>query len=428
MALIEETPTLNINFNLANTPEKLLSMIKTWGGTFTRGSETIGETLSASTYTDNLGILRQPEVGYPRPNFVAGVNKGILIEEQRTNNVTNSDTSTYTVGSSLSSEVVTLMGLDALKVTVNTGNGFAGTANQRINPPSISYPVAVGDKVCMSWIIRIDGNSNRFSAWLFGASYRLEFNNQDITSQSVTYSFTTGFTNTFWKSTQLADNIYKIEFGGESTVADTITQLNSAPYTTGEPMTVLAPQLEAGSFATSYIPTAGAAVTRGAERLKDASATGKINQAEGTLAVEVDVRVFPLAGSPVTGIMTLQTGADNLNNCILLGFERQSGGTNRVYCIIQSGGSATTILFGTAISAGVYRIVLAYKKDNYALYVNGVQIATSSSGNLPVGTMSEIYYGTRRLTDTVFFNDPIKYALLIPIRLPNETLQLLSRL
>jgi hypothetical protein len=187
-------------------------------------------------------------------------------------------------------------------------------------------------------------------------------------------------------------------------------------------------QLETGAVATSPIVTTGSTASRVADVVSLTGASSLIGQTEGTLYAEVALRTFAEAGSPVVSAISINVGADNLENCIVLGVERQSGGINRIYALVQSSNATQAGLFGSTISAGTYKIALAYKQDDFALYANGVQLATDTSGLLPVGTLSEVFIGSRRQTDTVFLNDHVRSVALFPTRLSNAQLASLTTL
>jgi hypothetical protein len=183
-------------------------------------------------------------------------------------------------------------------------------------------------------------------------------------------------------------------------------------------------QLEVGSFASTYIPTTDTALTRNADVLTVTGASGVIGQEEGTLFAEVDWRVFAQAGSPVVNIVALNVGADNTQNGIFLGIERSSAGTNRVFCFVRVANVTQAQLFGSTITSGRYKIALAYKQDDFALYVNGVSIATDTSGTVPA--TSEIRMGTRFNGDAFVTNDTIYQTALFPTRLSNAELETLT--
>jgi len=196
--------------------------------------------------------------------------------------------------------------------------------------------------------------------------------------------------------------------------------------TAGNNIYVFGAQLEAGSYATSYIPNHGTSggVTRAADSCSVTGASDVIGQTEGTLFVEVDWNVKPESGSPVIGILTLNNGANNLQNCILLGVERLSGGTNRVYCFVINSNVTQAEIFGSSITDGTYKIAFAYKANDFALYVNGSQIGTDTSGSVPA--LSEVLLGKRFGTDTYIQSEGTKQAILFNERLSNAELAALT--
>ena len=56
-------------------------------------------------------------------------------------------------------------------------------------------------------------------------------------------------------------------------------------------------KLEAGSYATSYIPTSGSAVTRVADACSQTTPDGVIGQTEGTMYAEIDIRAITSVGT-----------------------------------------------------------------------------------------------------------------------------------
>jgi len=196
------------------------------------------------------------------------------------------------------------------------------------------------------------------------------------------------------------------------------------PAVIGDELLVWGWQLEEGSYATSYIPTQGSSVTRLADSCSQTVPDGVIGQTEGTLYAEIDFKSKPEAGSPIVGIMTLNNNVNNLQNCIILGIERQSGGINRFYPFVQVGNSTVANIIGSTLTDGVYKAAFAYKLNDFVLYVNGVQIGTDSSGAVP--TTSQFLVGERFNSDTFKIADGIKETKLYNTRLSNSELQVLT--
>ena len=183
-------------------------------------------------------------------------------------------------------------------------------------------------------------------------------------------------------------------------------------------------QVEAGSYPTSYIPTQGSAVTRLADSCSQTVPDGVIGQTEGTMYAEIDFKSKPEAGSPIVSIMTLNNNVNNLQNCIILGIERQSEGVNRFYPFVQVSNSTVANVIGGTLTDGIYKVAFAYKQNDFVLYVNGVQIGTDTNGVVP--TTSQVLVGERYNTDTYKIADGIKETKLYNTRLSNSELAALT--
>ncbi len=176
-------------------------------------------------------------------------------------------------------------------------------------------------------------------------------------------------------------------------------------------------QLEAGSVATSYIPTTTAAVTRNADVVSVSGAvSGSIGQLSGTIYAEVDVRNL-FAGS----LLVVDDG--DTSDFIAIG--RLANLTIRAQ-IRRAGGSTTTIITSSAVALGVHKIALAYTNGDYALYIDGVSAGTSTnSTNYPATSLTQCVLSN---TNYVPFNDRILDAALYTTRLSNAELAAITSL
>ena len=185
--------------------------------------------------------------------------------------------------------------------------------------------------------------------------------------------------------------------------------LNLTAYTWGA-------QFEAGSVATSYIPTTTGTGSRSSDLVSATGAvSGSIGQTEGTIYAEVDIRNVGLGEG---SIVTLFQASNNY-------VEILRGTLNRIQAsITDSAGSTaltTTTNFITANS--IYKIALGYKSGEFALYVNGTQVATSSAART-IGGLTTVRLGS--YSASFIFNDRIRAAALYTTRLTNQQLQLLT--
>ena len=157
-----------------------------------------------------------------------------------------------------------------------------------------------------------------------------------------------------------------------------IKQLNSA-----QANSVLAwgAQLELGAYATSYIPTTSAAVTRLKDNCIKTGASSLIGQTEGTVFVE-----FKMNGQSLNE--DIYSNNKNLTGSISI----QLGTNGQLQGYICFNGGFNSLLSSTgAIQIGqTYKIALAYKSGNSALYINGTQVATNSTAFAFTTTLDEI--------------------------------------
>jgi len=176
-------------------------------------------------------------------------------------------------------------------------------------------------------------------------------------------------------------------------------------------------QLDAGSVATSYIPTTTGSVTRNADVVSVTGAvSGSIGQTQGTIYAEVDVRNL-FAGS----LLVVDDG--DTSDFIAIG--RLANLTIRAQ-IRRAGGSTTTIITSSAVALGVHKIALAYTNGDYALYIDGVSAGTSTnSTNYPATSLTQCVLSN---TNYVPFNDRILDAALYTTRLSNAELAALTSL
>jgi hypothetical protein len=167
-------------------------------------------------------------------------------------------------------------------------------------------------------------------------------------------------------------------------------------------------QAELGAYATSYIPTLGAAITRVADGCNKTSATAIIGQTEGTLFAEVD---FTDTNADQM-YLTLSDGTTN--NRMHIGYDN---GANRLYFNIRVSGVQQALIVQNTPANGIKKIAAAYKANDVVLYINGVQIGSSASTS--VATTSRIDVGNYFTTG---FEYPVKQALLFTTRLTNDQL------
>ena len=152
-------------------------------------------------------------------------------------------------------------------------------------------------------------------------------------------------------------------------------------------------QLEAGSYATSYIPTSGSAVTRSADVCNQTPPDGVIGQTEGTVYWEINVE---------TTVATANENILNIDNGSGFGhtiyFSKSATG-NLVGEMYVSGGLQASFT-KTNITKGVHKMAMGYANNNTAFFVDGVQIGvTDTSCTVPLTSRVQLGNGALGASD-----------------------------
>ena len=170
---------------------------------------------------------------------------------------------------------------------------------------------------------------------------------------------------------------------------------------------IAAPQMELGAYATTWVPTTTAAVTRLADTASKTGVSSLIGQTEGTLFVELTVPELINAG----GEFSISNGTDIVN------IQRPTSANNRIRSVVFIGGAFPVTIDRTITTGGTYKVAFAYKQNDFVVYVNGILVGTDTSGNVP--TMDRLYF-------TAPFQPA--QAALFKTRLDNATLAQLTTL
>jgi hypothetical protein len=142
-------------------------------------------------------------------------------------------------------------------------------------------------------------------------------------------------------------------------------------------------QLEAGAFATSYIPTTTTSLTRNADAV---SMTGTnfsswYNQTQGAIVIGGDVLRAP------TGVVQFATLFQDYSNFIRIRCVSSSTPEGNIF----SGGSSVMELTSGNISSNTpFKVALAYAANNGNFGLNGTHAITDTSVTLPTPTLLAI--------------------------------------
>ena len=306
--------------------------------------------IETGSTTATAGILED----MPRINYDAnGENGALLLEPSRSNlvpyseygggytsidsNITKTDNATTSpegVDNAVKLEGITGSGGNQV---VNIG-GFVGTSvvNRTFTGSVYIKPVDSGD-VGQDITLSLQRNGGDFE----GLNSVIEIDSADWKRYDLTYTFT---------GAGAADQtgcVFKI-LRQSSTIDDV--------YLYGA-------QLEEGSYPTSYIPTHGAAVTRGADDAEADNISDLIGQTEGTFLIDAEViahngdwiGIYPSSGSAY-------------QNGFLVGYF-----SGAIRAQLYAGGTAYVYTQSTT-NEKRYKIAITYTSSSYKVFIDGVKV------------------------------------------------------
>jgi hypothetical protein len=175
-------------------------------------------------------------------------------------------------------------------------------------------------------------------------------------------------------------------------------------------------QLEAGSFATSYIPTLASSVTRSADVASVNTLSPWYNATEGTLYAEWSM-IASRVGSGYPAIAQF----DDTTNTEYIAIRQDGTGDSHRYGIVNTSTTTAAMLAGTAESLSAnttLKSALAYKANDFA-FTRGSTLGTASTGNVP--TVTNLKLG--RNENSVYINAHLRRIAYYPRRLTNAELQ-----
>lgn len=376
---------------------------------------------SASTYTRNFGGLFPPRFDY---NPVTLAARGLLIEEQRTNLFLRSEefdnafwaknAATVTANAATSPDGTA----DADKLipnTTNTVHGAYSTATYGAGTFTLSvYAKAAGYP-------RLGIRSYDGTSYVMQATF--DISNGTVVSSPGGTAAITSAGNGWYRITLTATTA-----GNLGTVVGTWFESLPAGATVQAAFAgdgtsgafLWGAQLEAGAFASSYIPTVASQVTRAADQavIQATAFTPWYNATEGTLVCEYDTILA--TDSAVKNIATISDGT--ATNRITAYVSATSG---LPFMIVTDGGATQASAANTIIPNNtITKTAAAYKTNDFAVVTNGGAAATDVSGTVP-SAVNRLFIGGSA-TGAGPINGHIRSIRYYSSRLANATLQSLT--
>ena len=380
---------------------------------------------AATTYTRNNGGVFPPRFEYDPVTLAA---KGLLIEEQRTNLQTYSEDFTNAIWNKFGTTV---------------------TANATVSPDgaadadALVEDAATSTHFCQQFFSGFtSGTAYTFSAYVkpstrtwtqlllpsaaFGVGQGSFF---DLTGNGALgnvvgspSSRTIAAVGNGWYRVTVTATATATAGGNCVIYAASANGTASYAGNSSTALSLYGAQLEAGAFATSYIPTVASQVTRTADvcSIVAPNFSPWYNQSEGTFVVEFDVLVSANAVAAHALAATTASTQNNINRIWMW-----NGTPGLMRNTVNSGAANSAELTGATIVANtVLKAASAYRVNDYAFVTNGGAVATDTSGATPVG-LTLLAIGQRG-DNVEQLNGHIRSIRYYPTRLTNAQLQALT--
>ena len=333
--------------------------------TFDRGS--------SATVVNKQGLIETVGTDEPRIDFLNNTKGHLLLEPSRSNLVTNSeqfvDAPTGNTNMDLFSGTITNNNttspdgnVKGMKFTISSGSGAVLRIYQSDLSTSANTTFSIYAK---------KGTTDSLSINIAGGTATIATLNDKWQRFSTT-------------DTSSGSKFLDVEISGNA----------------GEYIYIFGIQAEQGSYATSYIPTQGSAVTRSAETCNGAGNDQVFNDSQGALCMEFEVIEKTSSSYYVVSVRS-SNGSDVLGVGARQGkaFAEMFDGANYI-----SNNSANLV-------NGKNKIVLTYNSGISAkLFLNGTKVL-DFSGTIPsLSNLSELVQGDRFLSNKYYGNiSEIKY-------------------
>jgi hypothetical protein len=396
--------------------------------TFTRADAT-----TCATYFDAGGVLRTAAANVPRFDHdpATGASRGLLIEEARTNLFQRS--AEFDNAYWGKNEASVTANAETSPDGTSSGDKLIESANNDVHWVRSALFSATSETRSLS-VFAKKGERNRLAVAIWNGSTSTRSANAlfDLNAGTVLYTYSAGsWTSVSSSITPVGNGWYRcvVTATGDGTngyygyltvgndtqsaaTASTGTTAYTGDGTSG--LFIWGAQLEAGAFATSYIPTTSAAATRSADSAVVTPISSFYNQAEGTLFAEWNTPVGNIGIVAISDNSALNRFAI-LNTTSTLVPNGNVRVDNVAQCSISVGAAAT--------ASDILKFVLAAKADDFQAARGGVLGTADTSGTLP--TLTHLRLGTAGSSSNML-NGHIRKIAYWPRRLSNGLLQQLT--
>ncbi len=362
-------------------------------------------------YQENIGSTALSYLATTSSQQTVCAPRGLLIEETRTNLLTYSDQFDNAVYSK-SNSAVTANSATSPDGTTNADSLIRGATNASESMLRITTTQAISTAYTFS----VYAKAVTAGAYLYLRNLAVDFG---LPSGLVVFNLANGTivsSGSFYPSpiiTSVGNGWYRCVISGTTpaSITNNLADIgvcnvaNAVTGISGDTIYIYGAQLEAGAFATSYIPTTSATVTRNFDSLGITAISSWYNTAQGTVLAAFDTNY--LTGA--VRIIGTQTAATPLSI--------NGGGAISIY----DGANVTT---SNLISTNtVAKAASTYVGSSFTICLNGATPTSGAgAGTYPFSGVTAIYFGCQAGNQN-FLNGHIRSFSYFNYTLTNAQLQ-----
>lgn len=346
---------------------------------------------SSGTVVNQSGLIETVGSGIPRIDFLGNTEGALLLEASRTNLITysvdfsnsswNKGTGTITSNASISPDGT----LNGSRYNVVGTSSFAYLSQTVSANASQNYTYSI-------WVKKVSGSGILKLAISDVSLATRASENINLTNEFVRYSFTIA-------SGDLSNTGY--------------IGAGFINVTNGDIIEVYGAQLEQGSYATSYIPTSGIAVTRAADnpfQREDLASKNLIGNTEFTWFY--DCILFIKEGGTTVAPKLINSS----NNQIFIGVNIPVTGSNDLRIRHKDGSSASNTSSIPFTSGDRYKIAVKISGTTGSAYINGTNLGTfTTAAAINYNKYSNAANNPNNIIDMRIYNTALTDAELVAL-------------
>ena len=337
---------------------------------------------SIATRVNKAGLIETVGNDIPRIDYTDNADGALLLENSATNSLLQSNqfNTTWTTSNiTLTSEQVGVGGsTDAWKIEKTAANGYI----RHIGINVVNGSVSVFAKKGVSNWLRLGTSSGNIETY-FDLENGIIGNKGNLVDTSKIVDMGDGWYRCSFSYTGTATGVYLYPADNNG---DT-SQTSGSVY-------LQYCQIEAGSYATSYIPTSGSSVTRQADTATGSGNSEVFNDSEGVLFADISA----LANDGTLRTITL--GDNSSSNAVSFRYDNP----NQITLYLNSNGANQCSFVASVPTLLFNKCLIKYKANDFSAWVNGFEIGVDSSGiTFSSGTLDRINFDIGYTSSNPFF-------------------------